>query len=341
MILQGAGNDFRGRRGTTVDEDHDGFATRQVAARLGVEALGLIRSAPAGRDDLASVDERIDDVDRLVEQPPRIVAQIEVITLEFVGRDVAVQLLHRALQAVPGLLSELSDADVADVAILDMRAHRLDVDKIADDGEILDVLLGAANDLELHRRIDRAAHFLDRLIERQPLCGCVVDGRYDVAREDARLGGWRIVDRGYALEKPVFLRYLDAKAAELALRLDLHIAKRFGVHVARMRIERGEHAVNRGLDHFRFVWLLRIVVSDVVEYVAEHIELPISVGDRSVSGGADEQQRLRRRGRGCSSQNDSNSQVTSFTNHPRAFSMSDFAHHGPGSIAVPSLRSSI
>ena len=222
-----------------------------------------------------------------------------------------------------------------------MRAHRLDVDEVANDGEILDVLLGAADDLELHRRIDRAAHLLDRLIERQPLRGRIVDRRDDVAREHARLGGRRIVDRRHDLEEAVFLRHFDAKAAELALRLDLHVAERFGVHVARMRIERGQHAVDRGLDHFRFVRLLDIVVADLVEHVAEQIELPIGVGRRGVSRRTDEQQRLRRRGGDRGSQNDSNSQVTSFTNHPRAFSMSDFAHHGPGSIAVPSLRSSI
>src|ERR1700677_2215311 len=106
-----------------------------------------------------------------------------------------------------------------------------------------------------------------------------------------------------------------------------------------MRIERGQHAVDRGLDHFRFVWLLDIVVSDLVKHVAEQIELPIGVGGRGVSRRAGEHQALG--SRGCGSQNYSNSQVTSFTNHPRAFSMSDFAHHGPGSIAVPSLRSSI
>ena len=92
---------------------------------------------------------------------------------------------------------------------------------------------------------------------------------------------------------------------------------------------------------FEFVRLLDIIVADLVEHVAEQIELPIGVRGRGVSGRTDEHQRLRRRGGGRRSQYDSKSQVTSFTNHPRAFSMSDFTHHGPGSIAVPSLRSSI
>ena len=65
---------------------------------------------------------------------------------------------------------------------------------------------------------------------------------------------------------------------------------------------------------FDFVRLLDIVVSDFVEHVAEQIELPIGIGRRSVSGRTDEQQRLRRRDGRRGSQNDANSQVTSFTN---------------------------
>ena len=143
---------------------------------------------------------------------------------------------HR-FQPVFGLLGELSDADIANVVVLDLRTHRLDVDEIADDGEVLGLLLGAWNDLELHGRIDRAAHFLDRLIERQPLRRLVVDRGDDVAREDARLGRRRIVDRGHDLDEAVLLRHLDTQAANSAFRLDLHVAELFCVHVARMRVE--------------------------------------------------------------------------------------------------------
>ena len=134
------------------------------------------------------------------------------------------ELLHRRLQAVGGLLGELGDADVADVAVLDVRAHRLDLDHVADELEFLDLLLRAANDLELDGRVDRAAHLVDRLVERQALGRVVVDRRDDVARQDAGLGGRRVVDRGDDLDQPVFLGHLDAEAAELALGLDLHVA---------------------------------------------------------------------------------------------------------------------
>ena len=195
-----------------------------------------------------------------------------------------------------------------------MRAHGLDVNEIADDGEILDLLLRAAEDFELHRRVDRAAHLVDRLIERQALRRLVVDRGDDVAGQHARLGGRRIVDRRHHLDEAVLLGHLDAKAAELALRLDLHVAERLGVHVARMGVERGEHAVDRGLDQLRLVRLLDIVVADLVEHVAEQVELPIGVGRRRIGGRTDEEQRLRRRGGGRCSQNDAKSQVTSFTN---------------------------
>ena len=44
----------------------------------------------------------------------------------------------------------------------------------------------------------------------------------------AGLGGGRIVDRRDDLDQPVLHRDLDAEAAELAARLDLHVAEVFG-----------------------------------------------------------------------------------------------------------------
>ena len=72
------------------------------------------------------IEEIVGHRDRLVEQAAGIVAQVEDIALEFVGRDVGLEFLDRLLQAVGGLLVELSDADIADVAALVMLAHRLD-----------------------------------------------------------------------------------------------------------------------------------------------------------------------------------------------------------------------
>ena len=214
------------------------------------------------------------------------------------------ELVHRRFQAFRSLLGELGDADIADVAVLDMRAHRLNPDQVADDGKLLDVLLGAASDLELNGRIDGAAHLLDRLIERQPLGRLIVDRGDDVAGHDPGLGGRRVVDRRHDLDEPIFLGDLDSKSAEFALRLNLHVLERLGVHVARMGVERREHAVDGGLDQLGLVGLFDVVAADLVEHVAEEIELAIGVGRRRIGRRTHVGQRLRRSDGDRRAQND-------------------------------------
>ena len=147
----------------------------------------------------------------------------------------------------------------------------------------LTFLLRAADDFQGDRRVDRAAHLVDRLVEGQALRRFAVDVGDDVAGQNARLGGRRVVDRRHHLDQAVFLRDFDAEAAELALGLHLHVAEALGVHVARMGIERRQHAVDRRFDQFGLVGLLDIVGADFLEHVAEQIELAISVGGGGAS----------------------------------------------------------
>ena len=109
---------------------------------------------------------------------------------------------------------------------------------------------------------DLAAHLLDRLVERQAHDRLAVERGDEVARLQAGFGGGRAVHRRHHLDQAVFHRDFDAKAAELALGLDLHVAEVFLVQVARMRIERGQHAVDRGLDQLLVVRRLDVVVAD-------------------------------------------------------------------------------
>ena len=102
----------------------------------------------------------------------------------------------------------------------------------------------------------------------------------DVVGHDAGLGRGRLVDRRHHLDQAVFHGDLDAEAAELAARLHLHVAEALGVHVARMRVEARQHAVDRGLDQLGVVRLLHVVGADPLEHVAEQRELPVGVGGR-------------------------------------------------------------
>ena len=137
-----------------------------------------------------------------------------------------------------------------------------------------------AHDRELDLGVHRAAHLLDRLVQGQALHRLVVEMGDDVVGHDAGLGRRRVVDRRDDLDQAVLHGDLDAEAAELAARLHLHVAEALGVHVARMRIEPGQHAVDRRFDQLGVVRLLDVVGAHPLEHVAEQAELPVGVGGR-------------------------------------------------------------
>src|SRR5262245_17963116 len=172
VILQRAGDDFRRRGRAAVDQDDDRLALGDVAGP-GVEALGLVGVAAAGRDDLALLEEGIRHRNGLVEQAARVVAQVDDEALQLVARLVH-HLVDRAPHAFGGLFVELADADIGDVVAFHAVAHRTHPDDVARDRD-LDRLFGAlADDPQLELAARRTAHFLDRLVEGEALHRLVV-----------------------------------------------------------------------------------------------------------------------------------------------------------------------
>ena len=94
------------------------------------------------------------------------------------------------------------------------------------------------------------------------------------------LDAGRVVDRRDHLDQAVFHRDFDAETAEFAAGLHLHVAEALGVHVARMRIEAGQHAADGGFDQLAVVGLLDVVAAHPLEHVAEQIELAIGIRGR-------------------------------------------------------------
>src|SRR5262249_11373676 len=89
VILQRTRHNFRGRCRTAIDQDDERLVLDEVAGAR-IEALRLLGVAAARRYDLALLQERIGDRDRLIEQSTRIVAQVD----------------DEALELVPGLVAE-------------------------------------------------------------------------------------------------------------------------------------------------------------------------------------------------------------------------------------------
>ena len=101
-----------------------------------------------------------------------------------------------------------------------------------------------------------------------------------VAGLHARARRRRIVDRRYDLHQAVLHRDFDAQPAELAAGLHLHVAVGLLVHEAGMRIQRCQHAVDRGFDQLAVIDRLHIVRPHPVEHVAEQIQLAIGFAGR-------------------------------------------------------------
>ena len=123
-----------------------------------------------------------------------------------------------------------------------------------------------------------AAHLIDRLAERQPFDRLAVQRGDQVAGLDSGVRGRRVVDRADHPDQPLILGDLDPEAAELALRLHLHVAELRGVHVSRMRIEPGQHAVQRLLDQLLVGHRLHVFGAHPLEHVAEQRQPAIRVG---------------------------------------------------------------
>jgi hypothetical protein len=96
--------------------------------------------------------------------------------------------------------------------------------------------------------------------------------RDDIAGSDARPGRWRIVNGHHHLDNAVLRRHLDSNAAEFARRLHLHLTELPGVHVARVRIETGEHPIDRAFYEY-FVWdWLDVFTTNSLKHVAEEVQ---------------------------------------------------------------------
>src|SRR6516225_7192715 len=99
LILQRARDDL-GRRGRAAIDQHDEALALGDVAVMGVPAHGIVRAAPARRDDLALLEEGLAHADSLVEQAARIVAQIEDIALDLLVADILAELAEGAAQIV-------------------------------------------------------------------------------------------------------------------------------------------------------------------------------------------------------------------------------------------------
>ncbi len=151
------------------------------------------------------------------------------------------------------------------------------MDGLASERHLDRLVLTLADDRQPDLGIDGASHLAHRLTEREALNRLVVELGDEIAGQNAGLCRRGLVDRRDHLDQTVLHGDLDPEAAELALGIHLHFAEAVGIHVARMRIEPAEHAVDRTLDELGVFGLFDVIRAHPLEYVAEQAELPIHV----------------------------------------------------------------
>ena len=150
-----------------------------------------------------------------------------------------------------GLLGDVAgegvDVDVAD-AVLDLPLHRAKLDPLAGHGDVERLVAAGPDDGQLDRRARRAAHLVDRLVERQAVDELAVDMGDVVAGLDARAPCRRVLGRGDHLDRAVLDRDGEAEAAVIAVGRRLQLVEVARLGVGAVRVERGQHAVDRALD---------------------------------------------------------------------------------------------
>ena len=96
------------------------------------------------------------------------------------------------------------------------------------------------------------------------------------ARMPGPVGG-HVVDGGDNLENAVLHGNVDAEAAEFAMRLDLFLLEFLRAHIARMRVELGEHPVDGGGDKLFVVGFIDIFFTHARQYFPEKLQVLINL----------------------------------------------------------------
>src|SRR5258707_9705395 len=148
-----APRDARGSGGDPAIDQHDQLlALGDIATLCGI-TLGFFRRTAPRRDHLASRQERPRHIDGLIEQPTRIVAQVENVAGKLILRYLLRYVGNRFLQPIFGLFVERTDPDIADVAAIGMEADRPHLDDFTLERNVDRLVRALAFEFELGRGV--------------------------------------------------------------------------------------------------------------------------------------------------------------------------------------------
>ena len=282
VVLQRARDDLARARGAAVDQ-HDHRVAGLGVLRVRPLHLDVFGAAPFGRDDHAVVEEAIGHLDGLLEQPARVVAQVQHDSGQRPAR-LRPQRIEPLLQIDVGAVLEVLDLHVPVSVVVELRLDRHDADDVAHQRHGTRLAPGRARHLEQASGARRAHQRLDA-IDLLPAARLrAVDLQQLVAGRKSRAGRRRLVERRHNHQLVAARRDLQADAAVLAVGLLLQRGVRLRLHEGGVGIERPDHALDGAVEELRVVDVLDVVVLDEAQHVAEHVELAVRPG--RIGGGA-------------------------------------------------------
>ena len=164
VVLQRAGNDFRGRCRAAINHDNHRMAARHVAAPRG-ETRTVAPLTPACRHNLATVEHGVGNRHGLGQKPARIIPQIDDKARQLFVADFGRQGGKCFFQIFGRLRIKCCQANIADIFArpLNPMAHGTDADNVPRDGYFQRFVLTFAQHGEGNVRALLPAHALHRL----------------------------------------------------------------------------------------------------------------------------------------------------------------------------------
>ena len=231
-----------------------------------------VRQAPVGRHHQgARFKERGRYADGGMQEAPGVVSHVQHQAGQLAVR-LFVHALDRAREVVDRTLLELRDANVRIAGLDQFGLDALNAYDLANQRKFQRPVLALARDRELDGRLGLAAHFLDRVGKRETLGRLIVDLDDEIARLHAGTGSRRVLDRCDNPDIAVFGPDFDSQAAEFPANAGFELLVLFRVQIGRMRVELGQHALDRAGQEFFVFHRFDVTLLDVAEYFGQGLD---------------------------------------------------------------------
>ena len=171
------------------------------------------------------------------------------------------------------MLRKCSQTDIAD-AIKNLRPDRANFNKIADYGHVKRFGLAALN-LYRYFGADLAAQFIDRLREREANDRFIIHCDNKIFGLQPRLCGRRVINWRDHFDHALFHSDLNTQSTKAPFCLLLHIAEIFGIKKRGMWVQRGQHAIDGGLNQRFVIHLINIGFAHALKHVAKQAKLAV------------------------------------------------------------------